>query len=255
MTAINTTKGYDLEDLMGTSTKSGRKISSSVDGKSSMVSEGDTSLFSESNELGKDAFLNLLVTQLRYQDPLNPTADTEFVSQLAQFTSLENSQTLVSSMTGLADNMNNFMTLQTLNSQSQVNSQSIGLLGKTVRVSAPEISYAGKPVEVDVYTDEIRDSVLVVIKNSEGEVVRTDKLEMNGLHAAKYTWEGSTNEQKPANMGSYTVEITDDYQNKVVGNPVVEGKVEAIKYTESGANVHIDGKNYLPRYILNIVEG
>lgn len=49
---------------------------------------------SAKNELGKDAFLQLLVTQLRYQDPLNPTDDKEFLAQMAQFTSLEQMQNM-----------------------------------------------------------------------------------------------------------------------------------------------------------------
>jgi flagellar basal-body rod modification protein FlgD len=39
--------------------------------------------------LGRDAFLQLLTTQLAHQDPLQPQGDTEFIAQLAQFSSLE----------------------------------------------------------------------------------------------------------------------------------------------------------------------
>lgn len=44
---------------------------------------------SQAGNLDKDTFLQLLVAQLRYQDPLNPTDQTQFLAQTAQFTSLE----------------------------------------------------------------------------------------------------------------------------------------------------------------------
>ena len=55
---------------------------------------GTTTANNAYNALGKDEFLHLLVTQMQYQDPLNPTSDTEFIAQMAQFSSLEQMQNL-----------------------------------------------------------------------------------------------------------------------------------------------------------------
>lgn len=50
------------------------------------------------SSLGKDAFLQLLVTQMKYQDPLNPATDTEYIAQLATFSSLEEMQNINTSL-------------------------------------------------------------------------------------------------------------------------------------------------------------
>lgn len=48
----------------------------------------------KNGDLGKDAFIQLLVTQLQNQDPLDPVDDKEFISQMAQFSALEQMQNL-----------------------------------------------------------------------------------------------------------------------------------------------------------------
>ena len=72
----------------------------------------DTSSLYEANDtMDKMAFLNMLVTQLKYQDPLNPLEDTEFVAQMAQFSTLEQMQ-------NLNDSFEDMMTLQGLGARA-----------------------------------------------------------------------------------------------------------------------------------------
>ena len=73
--------------------------------------------------LDKDAFLRLLVTQLQHQDPMSPMEDKEFVSQLAQFSSLEQMQGLNTGFDGL--------------SKSSIATQAFALIGKTVDYADP----------------------------------------------------------------------------------------------------------------------
>ncbi len=64
---------------------------SSVNGVNATSTQTSTSSSQQKkpDELGKMDFLNILVTQLRYQDPMNPLDDKEFIAQLAQFSTLE----------------------------------------------------------------------------------------------------------------------------------------------------------------------
>ena len=81
-------------------------------------------------DMGKNDFLNLLVTQLRYQDPLEPASNTEYIAQLATFSQVEELQNVSESMT---------------------NAQANGLMGKTVVIKttsdAGVESFVGGTVE------------------------------------------------------------------------------------------------------------
>ncbi len=71
----------------------------SASAASTNISKAVTAAQKESGgSLDKDAFLQLLVTQMQYQDPLEPTDNTEYISQLATFSSLEEMQNMTSSM-------------------------------------------------------------------------------------------------------------------------------------------------------------
>ncbi|MCI5639975.1 MAG: flagellar hook capping protein, partial [Lachnospiraceae bacterium] len=64
------------------------------DGKINVSETSQQTERSTGSEMGKEEFLQLLVAQMKYQDPLEPTDNTEYVSQLAQFSELEQMQNL-----------------------------------------------------------------------------------------------------------------------------------------------------------------
>src|SRR5262245_7967986 len=65
-----------------------------------------TSKSEAQDPLGRDAFMNLLLTQLQHQDPTQPQADGEFLAQLAQFSALEQLQQMNKKLDGLASFFN-----------------------------------------------------------------------------------------------------------------------------------------------------
>lgn len=82
-------------------------------------SSGTTNL--QANSLGMEDFLKILLTQLTYQDPLKPMDNQQFMAQMAQFTSLEQTQQLNNKIATLITN--------------QAALQSVGLIGKTVDIT------------------------------------------------------------------------------------------------------------------------
>src|SRR4051812_20106082 len=80
----------------------------------------DTPSVTQAQSMGMDDFLKVLMTQLVYQDPLKPMDNQEFMAQMAQFTSLEQTQQMNEKITTLVSN--------------QAALQSVGLIGRTVDV-------------------------------------------------------------------------------------------------------------------------
>ena len=101
--AIDTTSGVNLNDVLaasGVSTGTTKKTAT------------DTTSQTGNSTLGKDAFLQLLVTQMQHQNPLDPQDNGEFVAQLAQFSSLEGITSLNESVTNITSAMASSQALQ-----------------------------------------------------------------------------------------------------------------------------------------------
>lgn len=150
-----------------------------------------------SNELGQEAFLNLLVTQLQYQDPLDPQDNEEFVAQLAQFSSLEQLTNANGSLESL------YLAMASMNNASMTQ-----LLGKEVRAYGDTFGFDGVEAELAYETNADLDGATITILDEDGSVVWSENLGPQEAGTHDYVWDGSTITGGQAEPGTYTVSVT-----------------------------------------------
>ena len=119
----------------------------------------------QANGLGMDDFLKILLTQLTYQDPLKPMDNQEFMAQMAQFTSLEQTQQLNSKLDAL------------LSTQAAL--QSVGLLGRTVDVATETGTVTGTVASLSLAGD----SPSISVRTSAGATL--SNLSLNQISAVR----------------------------------------------------------------------
>ncbi|WP_439134118.1 flagellar hook assembly protein FlgD [Pseudomaricurvus sp.] len=149
----------------------------------------------KSNELGKDEFLTLLVTQMNNQNPLEPQDNGEFIAQLAQFSSLEG-----------IDNLNDTVSGFVSSYQSSAALEATALVGRQVQVRTDTAWMS----EGDMFTGVIElpvtsPEVKVSIYDETGQLVRNVDLGSQAAGNHDLIWDGLNNSGEPLPSGLYTV--------------------------------------------------
>ncbi len=177
----------------------------------------------DKSSLGKDDFMKLMLAQMQHQDPLSPQDSTEYLSQLAQMSSLEELQ-----------NMNESMKNLSIMQASATNSQMVDYVGKTITASTNEISVSstGNKAEMEYELESNASSVDITITDENGNVVRTIKAGSKSLGKHKINWDGKDDEGNPVPPGKYTFDIAGVDKNgaKVKAETFIKGTVTGISY-------------------------
>jgi flagellar basal-body rod modification protein FlgD len=174
--------------------------------------------------LGKDDFLKLLAVQLEYQDPLNPMENTEFIAQMAQFSTLEGITNMQSSLTKMSD--------QILNMN---NTNVTGLIGKEVKVFGDEVRFDGaSQVELGFLLKNDAHNVNVTVTDSSGNVVRTLAAANSPAGANLVSWDGKDASGNPVAPGEYkfAVDATTIDGAKIESQTVMTDVVDGVVYEE-----------------------
>ncbi|RMD48034.1 MAG: flagellar hook capping protein [Ignavibacteria bacterium] len=201
--------------------------------------------------LGKDDFLNLMIAQLKNQDPLSPLDGTEFAAQLAQFSSLEQLANLNESVSQSVDA--NFLLIQSVN-----NTMTANLIGKSAKIGGNELEYKGQDsVQFGFTLPSNAKNVTVNIYDDQHNLIKTINNLPGNAGDHKLSWDFTDNNGEKISEGKYTVEVKAD--DAIDGSSLnvgvfTIGKIDGIKFTDSGTKLLIDGIEYDLGSIMEIIE-
>ncbi len=201
----------------------------------------------DKTSMGKEDFLKLMLAQLQNQDPMNPMEGTEFASQLAEFTSLEQ-------LINLNDAMDTSINADYFLSQSINNTLAATLIGKEVKLDGSSFKNDGdENVTLGYNLSNKANSVTVKIYNEAGVLVKTIENAPKNSGDNKLIWDFTDNEGNSVPEGNYTfkVEAADAESNPISNSTFVLGKIDGVKYTSEGTMLVVNGAEY---YISDILE-
>lgn len=188
------------------------------------------------SKMGKNQFLQLLVAQMKNQDPINPMDGTQFASQLAQFNSVEQLINLNAGMSSLASS-------QQMMNTNLSNTIAASLAGKSVRAYTNQIHYqAGEETPIHYKLGATATNVTIKIKDSSGNTVmeKTLKNQMDGDHT--WNWDGKSSQHDTVPEGNYQIEIVaQSGDSNVKTITYVEGKAQKVRYDSNGVSLVVNG--------------
>jgi flagellar basal-body rod modification protein FlgD len=182
------------------------------------------------SSLGINDFIQLMTTQLKYQDPTQPQDSTQFVAQLAQFSTVSGVQQMNSSISSL---------LNQLKSSQAVNATS--LVGHTVLVEGKSMPVAAGQVVVGaVDTPSKASNVNVTVTDSTGQVLKHLSVPaQSGL--SYFTWDGTDDAGNAVKDGTYGFTAAANVAGKpVAADTLLANRIDSVTIDPSTNDLQLN---------------
>lgn len=187
-----------------------------------------------SNELGQNEFLELMLTQLRNQDPFKPMENGEFIGQMAQF----------STVSGIADLTESFETLSTSLYSSQA-LQASTMIGRSVLTEGnvgtlPQDGALKGGVELPNATS----NGFVRINSAAGELIRELPLGPSGRGLKNFEWDGIGADGQRVPPGQYVISAGYSEAGRETSlTPLLNSKVTSVSLSANGTDTTLTTEN------------
>ena len=173
-----------------------------------------------STGMDSDDFLTLFVTQLQNQDPLNPQDSSQFISQLAQLTQVQQAYNTNTNLQTLIAQGTNSATLSTTS-----------LIGGQVQAPGSQVSLqSGTSSSINFSLAQAANQVNVSVQDSTGATVKTITSGAANAGQGSVTWDGTDNSGNQLASGAYTFTVSalDASGNAVTTSPLILGTVTGV---------------------------
>ncbi|MCQ2029619.1 flagellar hook assembly protein FlgD [Stutzerimonas zhaodongensis] len=185
----------------------------------------------KNNNLGKNEFLQLLVTQLNNQNPLEPQENGEFIAQLAQFSTVEGVEKLNSSVSTM---LSGYQSSQALQASS--------LVGRKVIVPTDKaVVDTSETFKASLVLPTTSSNVAVNVYDSAGTVVNRINMGQQQAGNVSFMWDGKDSSGKTLPPGTYRFEAQATYQGETKGlYTMLPANVDSVTLGQNGGELQLN---------------
>lgn len=191
------------------------------------------------NQLSKDSFLKLLLTQMKMQNPLNPFDASTMMQQMAQLTGLSASEEMVKSVDQLKVNLGTSQVLEA----AQV-------VGKDIQILSDKLQLQdNKGAQGSVIVPRGVEQIELTIQDGRGNPIKTIKLSAPSEGVLDFSWDGLDEKSNPVATGFYKIEaksLIGDQEIKL--NTAAKVRVNSVAFDKANGSVilNVDGLGGIP---------
>jgi flagellar basal-body rod modification protein FlgD len=206
-----------------------------VGSSTSNNSSSSSSALSSALNITPADFLKLITTQLKDQNPLQPTDPTQFLSQLEQMSQVSSMQSMQTSLSSLQTSL-----------QSTQMANGASMLGQTVLAPSTTamLDSSGGTVTGAVSAASGAKSVTVTVTDSSGALVNTFQVAPATSGLTNFTWNGTTSSGAKAAAGQYTIAATSSNGTTSTKlTPLISAKVTSVTVDSSTQALDVTTEN------------
>jgi flagellar basal-body rod modification protein FlgD len=181
--------------------------------------------------LGRDAFLQLFTAQLKNQDPLSPMENEAFVSQLAQFSTLESQKAMQESIESMSSNMLRERLLTGTN-----------VLGKTVpTMTGSALGGGGRVTHASAALPTGADSVVFNVISADGSLIYQEEFGSQPSSDMKFEWAGEDNDGNTLPLGVYYISVAIEKNGQSQAATVTtQQMITAVRWDEEASDIIVE---------------